>query len=146
MDVTATLEVNVPAPQLRQWVDDLCVYPLWLTIVPFAELVTGEEATWIIELRAKVGLLSRSKKLRMARTINEPNHLRFERAEIDGRNHSPWILDVALTEDGDRSRLVMGLHYGGSFGGGVVERLLADEIESSKERLRSMVEFGTDTP
>jgi hypothetical protein len=34
----------------------------------------------------------------------------------------------------------MGLHYGGSFGAGLFERLLADEIEASKQTLRSLVE------
>ena len=76
----------------------------------------------------------------MQRTIDEADHLRFERDEIDGRRHSEWTLDVRLEPEGDSTRLVMSLHYGGGFGGGVVERLLADEIDTSKARLRSLLE------
>ena len=34
----------------------------------------------------------------------------------------------------------MQLHYGGTFGAGLFERLLEDEIENSKESLRALVE------
>jgi hypothetical protein len=76
----------------------------------------------------------------MIRTINEPSHIRFEREETDGRSHSPWVLDAELESIATGTRLTMGLHYGGSFGAGLFERLLNDEIESSKQTLRSLVE------
>jgi hypothetical protein len=42
--------------------------------------------------------------------------------------------------DGDGSSLLeMSLHYGGTFGGGLVENLLTDEIEASRPRLVSRV-------
>jgi hypothetical protein len=93
-----------------------------------------------VELRAKVGPIARSKRLRMIRTIDEPAHIRFERNEVDGRSHSSWVLDAQLESIEIGTRLTMGLHYGGSFGAGLFERLLADEIESSKQTLRSLVE------
>ena len=37
------------------------------------------------------------------------------------------------------SALEMLLHYGGAFGGAVLERLLADEIEASRPRLAERV-------
>ena len=141
MDLTATLDASCSLEQLRVWVGDLSRYPEWLTIVPRADLEEGSDpSAWAVELRAKVGPISRSKRLRMIRTIDEAGHIRFERAETDGRSHSPWVLDAQLESIEIGTRLTMGLHYGGSFGAGLFERLLADEIESSKRTLRSLVE------
>jgi len=141
MDLTATLDASCSLEQLRIWVGDLSRYPEWLSIVPRAVLEEGSDpSAWAVELRAKVGPIARSKRLRMIRTIDEPSHIRFEREEIDGRSHAPWVLDAQLESDAVGTRLTMGLHYGGSFGAGLFERLLNDEIESSKQTLRSLVE------
>lgn len=148
MDVNATVEAHCEPDAMRAWIHDLDRYPQWLSIVPRADRLdgTGDAAVWEVELRAKVGPIARSKKLRMRRVIDEPDHVRFERDEIDGRQHSPWVLDAVVEPLDGSVRLVMDLHYGGSFGGGLVERLLSDEIESSKEKLRSLVERGPHTP
>jgi hypothetical protein len=141
MDLTAILEASCSLEQLRVWVGDLGRYPEWLSIVPRAVPEEGSDPNaWAVELRAKVGPIARSKRLRMIRTINEPSHIRFEREETDGRSHSPWVLDAELESISTGTRLTMGLHYGGSFGAGLFERLLNDEIESSKQTLRSLVE------
>ena len=141
MDLTATLDAQCTLEVLRPWVGDLGRYTEWLTIVPRAELEPASDpAAWAIELRAKVGPIARSKRLRMIRTIDDFDHVRFEREELDGRSHSPWVLDAVLEPLESGTRLTMGLHYGGSFGAGLFERLLADEIESSKQSLRSLVE------
>ncbi|MCD9622818.1 hypothetical protein [Rhabdothermincola salaria] len=102
---------------------------------------TDEPPAWSVELRATLGPLARSKRLRMVRTVDEADHLRFERRETDGREHSPWVLDATIVplEGGAASRLVMNLHYGGSFGGNLLERLLGDEIERSKPCLLDLV-------
>jgi hypothetical protein len=141
MDLTATLDASCSLEQLRVWVGELSRYPDWLTIVPRADFEEGSEpSAWAVELRAKVGPIARSKRLRMIRTIDEPAHIRFERNEVDGRSHSSWVLDAQLEAIEIGTRLTMGLHYGGSFGAGLFERLLADEIESSKQTLRSLVQ------
>lgn len=142
MDVTAEVELPATLDAVRLRVADLDRYPEWLSIVARAEPEPADATmpVWAVELRAKVGPLSRSKRLRMARTVDESEHIRFERREIDGRRHSEWTLDVRLHPVGGSTTLVMALHYGGGFGGGVVERLLADEIESSKRRLRALLE------
>ncbi|HEY6532263.1 MAG TPA: SRPBCC family protein [Acidimicrobiales bacterium] len=146
MDVVADLDAECPPDRLREWIRDLDRYPSWLSIVPRAELEpsadgadVGEEA-WSVELRAKVGPLARSKRLRMVRTVDELDHVRFERAELDGKQHSPWVLDARIAPTEKGSRVTMTLHYGGRLGGGVVERLLGDEIEASRPRLRALVE------
>jgi hypothetical protein len=141
VDITADVELDAEPSLVRVWIADLDRYPAWLSILAKADPLDDSDASkaWAVELRAKVGPLARSKRLRMVRTIDEPEHLRFERAETDGRQHARWTLDVHLAPTGTGSHLTMVLHYGGGFGGGIVERLLDDEIESSKARLRSML-------
>ncbi len=140
MDVTAVLETSAADTVVRPWVAELGRYCEWLSILPVAVVDPDDDQVWNVELRAKVGPLARSKRLRMVRVVDDPDHIRFERHEVDGRTHSPWVLDALLVPEGGGSRLTMRLHYGGSFGGGLVERLLAAEIEASKERLRALVE------
>jgi len=74
------------------------------------------------------------------RTAHEaPTHVRFERRELDGRSHSAWVLDAQVDPTDDGSRLTMRLHYGGSFGGSLLERMLGDEIEQSRPKLLDRV-------
>ena len=81
----------------------------------------------------------------MVRTVHEPGRrVRFERRELDGRDHSPWILEAVVRADGaDASALEMSLHYGGSFGGSMLEKLLNDEIETSRPRLAERVSVAS---
>jgi len=133
MEVTATLDTESPQALLAAVVRDLATYPHWLDIVGRAEQV--EEGEWSVDLRSQLGPLRRTKRLRMVRTLDDPAHVRFERSETDGRQHSPWELDAALDPLGGGTRLSMRLHYGGSLWVPLLDRLLRDEIERSKPRL-----------
>lgn len=144
MHVSAELDAPVPPPVLFAAVDDLVGYPTWLDIVTRAEPVDAAPGdrgpAWSVDLRARLGPLARSKRLRMVRTVHDPDALvRFERVELDGRRHSPWTLtaDVRLTTGG--SHLTMSLHYGGNLLVPVVERLLADAVARSTPRLLAHV-------
>ena len=99
------------------------------------------QPAWDVELRARIGPFSRSKRLTMTRVVCLTDaEVVFERSETDGRQHSMWRLGatVAPTETG--SHLEMRLHYGGGlWTGGLVERALADEIDSSRDRLLSLL-------
>lgn len=142
MDVVAELTAPCGPDELYRWVEDLGTYPRWLEIVtraePLGEEVTGAPA-WAVDLRGRLGPLARSKRLRMVRTVHDGRVARFERAELDGRSHSPWILDAEVGSDGDGARLRMHLHYGGALFGPVLERVLRDEIERSRGRLLDLV-------
>ena len=159
MDVTATLAADVPFESLFDVVFDLSTYPEWLDIVSRAEAVDavdGEDAAWSIDLRAQVGPFRRSKRLRMVRTAHDdpggagPANVRFERRELDGRNHSEWVMTAAVSPAADASgsdgasdsapQLRMALHYGGSLWVPMLDRLLSDEIERSRPRLVRYVE------
>jgi uncharacterized protein YndB with AHSA1/START domain len=144
MDVTARLETNAPAGRVFEWIADLGRYPQWLDIVPSAvpdDPETDDEGpAWIVDLRARVGPLARSKRLRMVRTQHEPpTRVVFERREHDGRQHAPWVLTASVAEEDARATLQMHLHYGGRFFGKPLEMILAQEIERSKGRLVALL-------
>ena len=142
MDLDASLDAPCPPAELFAWVDDLARYPQWLSIVTRAE--PDGDGGWLVDLRGRVGPLARSKRLRMARTGFEPDRFAlFERAERDGRQHSPWVLWAEVTPAPAGSHLAMRLHYGGSLWGAVIERMLRDEIDSSRRRLLQLVSERT---
>ncbi|HEV8296254.1 MAG TPA: SRPBCC family protein [Acidimicrobiales bacterium] len=148
MDLTADLRAPCSPAALFAWVDDLSRYPQWLSIVPravAAEPKAGDLGpAWRIDLRAKVGPLSRSKRLRMVRIeLDGPRTVTFERHEQDGQQHAAWRLQARVDEADGGSRLSMALHYGGHFWEPLVERLLRDEIASSRTRLLELIEHDT---
>jgi uncharacterized protein YndB with AHSA1/START domain len=140
VDVVALLDAPHPAERVWPVVSDLSSYPRWLDIVPRADL--DADGSWTVDLRGRLGPFARTKRLRMIRTTaDEPRLAVFERAELDGRDHSPWILRAEVDADGDTgSRLTMRLHYGGSLFGPVLERLLGDTIERSRPRLLALLD------
>lgn len=161
MDVVAALVAPCPPDELFRWVEDLGRYPEWLEIVTRAEPLTGGREgvgadvgddgdgdgdadgagpAWAVDLRGRLGPLARSKRLRMVRTrCVAPTSVLFERVELDGRHHSPWVLQADVTPDGAGAALRMRLHYGGGLFGPVLERVLRDEIERSRLRLLALV-------
>lgn len=145
MDVTAIVEAPVGVEKLFAVVADLTTYPHWLGIVHQVTVepigVDGVSA-WLVELRGKVGPFARSKRLRMVQSVCEsPNIVVFERRETDGRKHSPWVLTAHVSATGVGSNLKVNLHYGGTlFTGGVLERLLADQIVQGRERLLTILQ------
>ena len=142
MDVVASLEAHCPADVLFELVDDLSTYPQWNGLVHSAVAEPGKDLAWDVELRARLGPLARSKRLRMVRTVRDADTfaVKFERDQADGRNHASWVLGATIVERDGLSTLTMHLHYGGSlWTGGALERVLADQITSGRERLLQLV-------
>jgi len=142
-----TEQVDTPAPpaELFAVVEDLGRYPEWLDIVvrttPADALAGDEGPAWSVELRGRLGPLARSKRLRMVRTVHEPDaRVVFERREPGERSHSPWRLTAVVEPRDEGSRLTMSLHYGGSFWGPMLERLLADEVARARPRLVALLQ------
>jgi uncharacterized protein YndB with AHSA1/START domain len=144
VDITATVEAQVGVEKLFSVIADLTTYSQWLGIVHQVtpqSTQSNEPTAWIVELRGKVGPFARSKRLRMVQsTCESPNLVVYERRETDGRKHSPWVLTAQVGATSDGSMLTVNLHYGGTlFSGGVLERLLADQIVQGSERLLSVL-------
>lgn len=143
----AVESVVVPAPPavVFPFVLDLGRYPDWLRLVHQADPVDDPEhgdATWTIELRARVGPFARSKQLRMERVEVVTDELVvFERHEIDAREHARWALRVELAAGGPGATiLTMHLAYDGAlWTGGLLERVLDDEIRSGRAGLIALI-------
>lgn len=123
---------------------DLATYPEWLSLVSAAETegVSHDSElsalpVWQVTLRARLGPLARSKRLRMARTHLDERLVRFERSETDGRDHSAWILEATVTPapGSDGSDVVVHLHYGGTLWSAPLEIALASFESSAATRL-----------
>ncbi|MEI8241329.1 MAG: SRPBCC family protein [Actinomycetota bacterium] len=144
MDVHASLDADCDADRLFSFVDDLAKYPDWMDLTHRVEAdAESSDAAWNVELRARLGPLARSKRLRMQRSVHDTvaHVVVFERAEADGKRHSHWVLKATVTQQSQqRSRLEMHLHYDGAlWTGGVLERVLTDQITSGRGRLQKLV-------
>lgn len=135
MEIEAVVEAPAPAVRVYEEIRSLDGYPHWIGIVHAVYRET--DSVWQVELRGKVGPFARSKRLRMVRVTDDaPSCAVFERQEVDGRRHASWKLTATVVDLGGASRLTMHLHYGGAlFGGGVLEKVLGDQIVASKEKL-----------
>lgn len=123
-------------------VAELHRYPSWLPLVHAAAPVAdGPTPAWEVEIRARVGPLARSKRLRMERTDLVEHRLAvFERSELDGREHARWALRAELKPLGGGTRLTMHLAYDGALWTGVVlERILDDEIRRGRAGLSALL-------
>jgi ribosome-associated toxin RatA of RatAB toxin-antitoxin module len=131
------------------FVSTLDQYPHWLPLVHKVEptdAAHGEVGpSWLVEIRARVGLFTRSKQLRMTRTTyDNVSKAEFERAEIDGRDHARWALRAELAElpsdEGTSTQVTMHLAYDGSlWGGAILDRVLDAEIKRGRKGLAALV-------
>jgi hypothetical protein len=121
------------------YVVDLDRYEEWMPLVHRATQVGDGE--WDVELRARLGPVARSKRLRMVRTWLEWDRaVVFERREPGDRRYSPWVLRVDLRASGDGTNLEMDLSYGGAlWTGGVLSRVLDEQIRQGSAHLLALV-------
>jgi hypothetical protein len=161
MQTRAELIAPCNAGEVFAHVADLSSYPQWMgglvhSVVRHEDEANAELA-WEVELRSRIGPLARSKKLRMVRTEFVEGRLAvFERREVDGREHSVWRLEArvialnpaeSVTESvtdsvtGEvNSHLVMTMTYEGRlWTGGILEKVLQDEIDSGRDQLLAIL-------
>lgn len=134
MNYSSSVDVPVAVDAVRPFVEDLVAYPAWMPMVH--NVIIVDDGVWSVELRAKVGVFARSKKLRMRRTMNEENIIVFERDEDDGRQHSPWVMRVSLSPSAKGTNVTIDLSYGGSlWTAGILDRVLASQVDAGKSGL-----------
>jgi len=150
VDQQFSAELTTDPERVYPLVADLTRYPEFLDIVhrvePASDGVEGEPPAWVVTLRAKVGPFARSKRLRMVRTVaDEGRQARFERAEVDGRNHSSWVLEATVDPaagDGDGgtggSTLTMRLAYSGGLWSSALDGLLRSQVDRAADKLDSL--------
>lgn len=134
-DVMVSAEPSVVHP----YVADLACYVEWMPMVHDAK--ARGDGVWNVELRAKVGVFARSKRLRMKRTVNTAEHIVFERDEIDGKRHSPWKMSIALQTAEAGCVVTVDLSYGGNlWTAGILDRVLAAQVEAGKTGLARLIQ------
>lgn len=153
MDQQFSAELTTGPDRVYPLVADLTRYPDFLEIVhrvePAPPGAEGEPPAWLVTLRAKIGPFARSKRLRMVRTVaDEGRQARFERAEIDGRSHSAWVLEATVAprpsgegSDGG-STLTMRLAYSGGLWSSALDGLLRSQVDKAATRLDSLAATG----
>lgn len=142
MRTSESIDLTASPADVFELVAELHRYPGWLPLVHAAVPVgDGAVPAWEVEIRARVGPLARSKRLRMERTDLVDRRLAvFERAELDGREHARWALRAELEPIVSGTRLTMHLAYDGAlWTAGVLERLLDDEIRRGRAGLTALL-------
>ena len=139
MKYSSSVSLTATSDVVRPFVSDLAKYPEWMPLVHSAVAIADD--AWDVELRAKVGVFARSKRLRMRRTLNTDTLYVFERDEDDGRRHSPWMMRVSLTPSDIGSTVAIDLSYGGNlWTAGVLDRVLASQVDAGKAALAAVVQ------
>lgn len=135
---SSSVELSVAPSVVHPYVSDLARYADWMPLVHSVK--AADENVWEVELRAKVGVLARSKRLRMRRTNNSEELIVFERDESDGRMHSSWTLRVNTVPSTIGCVVTMELSYGGTlWTAGILDRVLASQVEAGKAALIQVV-------
>jgi carbon monoxide dehydrogenase subunit G len=139
MNYSSTVDLPHEVERVRPFVEDLSAYPTWMPMVHSVAVIG--EGVWAVELRAKVGVFARSKKLRMRRTMNDDSVIVFERDEDDGRNHSPWVMRVMLAPSHAGTNVTIDLSYGGTlWTAGILDRVLASQVDAGKAGLARAIQ------
>ncbi len=150
MDRAFTALTEAEPEHLYAVLADLATYPNWLAITDRVEpepsgspeTLDVEGPAWSVTLRARIGPLSRSKRLRMVRTVADGTRVRFERQELDGRDHSPWVLEARVAGVDDepyRSEAQLELSYGGSMWSGLLDGVLDSAATNATNKLQDYV-------
>ena len=150
MRTSSSLDLDAPVGTVAALVDDLSAYAQWMPMIHGIERADADgETAWSVELRAKVGPFARSKRLRMVRTVRETSPdgavtVVFARREVPVRQHSAWTMNVRVSPRGAGCTVAMDLEYGGSlWTAGVLDRVLASNIEAGKKGLAAAVNGST---
>ena len=163
MDLSFEVDLACPRRVAFAELENLDGCPEWLGVV---RRVERDGDAWLVDMGARVGPLTRTKRVRMVRTVHEPPaYVCFERVEQDGREHSPWVLDATIsapatpdldgveetgeaTEPGDHRdpgggaacRVVLTLRYGGSSFAALLGPLLRSEAARAGPALQARIE------
>lgn len=141
------VDLDAPPERVFPLLADLAHYEQLLDIVhrvtPDSDTAGDDGQAWSVTLRAKIGPLARSKRLRMERTVHEPlSTVRFERTEQDGRHHSLWVLEATVQATDEGSQVTMMLEYGGRLWSGVLDGVLEAQVTSARRNLQLLASKG----
>ena len=136
MQKSIHLDINAEPEMVFNALSDLRNYPLWLSFIHKVESTDLDES-WLITLRSQIGPFTRLKKLRMQRTLNPSTRsVLFHRDELDGKQHSNWLLHVRVDEEKNtRCLITLELEYSGKFWSKTLENILDSEVIKASKLL-----------
>lgn len=138
------VQTTAAVSDLAEVLADLGTYPDWLDVVHAVEDAApapGDAGpAWYITLRAQIGRLARSKRLRVVRTVATDDRVRYERKEDDTRNHAAWIMDATIDDTAAGSVASLTLRYEGGLWSTVLDTVLGDEVGTATQRLPAYLE------
>ena len=149
MKHSSELAVQTDPTTVGAVLSDLGTYPHWNDLVH--EAVTADAApddvgpAWLTTLRAQVGPFARAKQLRFVRvldeTVDDVHRTRFERREVDGREHANWIMEAEVRPGStpDSSTVTLILTYEGGLWVPALGSILGSAIERATTRLPDYV-------
>ena len=146
VDRIISAETTVTPDELFAAMNDLGTYSEWMSLIERCERAVPAEGdlgpAWYVTLRAKVGPLARSKRLRMVQLLSAPNeHVRYERNEIDGKQHSAWVMEAKIASlKPTGSSVTVELTYSGGFWSGPLDAVLGSQVDVARDRLRAYLE------
>jgi|TARA_B100000003_G_scaffold200625_1_gene207701 ribosome-associated toxin RatA of RatAB toxin-antitoxin module len=141
MQKSILLDVNAEPELVFDVLSDLKNYPLWLSFIQKVENTDIHES-WMVTLRSQIGPFSRLKKLRMRRTLSPSTRsVLFHRDEVDGKDHSNWLLRVRIDEiQSTQCLITLELEYSGKFWSKTLENILDSEVAKAAKRLEDYLE------
>ncbi len=144
MRQTIELTIKASAEDAFKAFSDLSAYKTWLSFIDSVDVdeTTDRGSNWIVVLRSQLGPFSRMKKLRLVRDVETPNtFVSFSRAELDGKEHSSWNLEVTCHSLSDQSTEVrLTVYYSGKFWSRPLEAVFNSHVEDAKIRLQEYFE------
>lgn len=140
MDLSLEAELDAAPAAVLAEVSDLPGYPSWHGMV---KKVVADGDGWLVDLGARVGPFTRTKRVRLVRAPDEPEagpgRVRFVRKEVDREDYGGWELqadvDPAAGEGPCTLRFRL-LYDGSSPLLGMLEPILRAETQKSADRLR----------
>lgn len=145
MDVTLGAKIDAPPAAVMAEIEDLSSYPEWHGMV---NKVEPDGDGWLVDLGARVGPFTKSKRVRLERAPAEagaPGQVRFVRAEQDGKDHGHWELEgtVEPATGAGPCMLRFRLAYDGTSPlASMLEPFLKAETHRSADRLRARLRTG----
>ncbi|MEJ7765944.1 MAG: SRPBCC family protein [Acidimicrobiales bacterium] len=144
MDVKLKAKFEFPPSAVLAQVADLPGYPEWHGMVHGVE---ADGDGWLVDLGGQMGPFKHTKRVRLVRAEDaEPGHVRFVRAERDGKDHGGW--ELAATVDPSSGDGPCTLQFKLSYDGAsplasLLEPLLQAETHRSADRLRLRLAAGS---
>lgn len=138
VDKTIQSTVQAQTDRVQRVLCDLTTYEHWLDLVDRVEVADSADGdagpAYEVTLIAKIGPFARRKRLRMVRSDSGTDGATFERREVDGRDHSSWILGAHASE-GEPTTVTMRLAYGGGLWSDALEGVLENQVAGAVDAL-----------